>query len=66
MTRIRRMRVAVGESKEWISLLSGSERGSPRVIPEHGEEFEFSDNQAEPLEAQIGKLLLERAAVTAD
>jgi hypothetical protein len=66
MTRIRRMRVAIGQNNEWISLLSGSEPGSLRVIPEHGEEFEFTENRSEPLEAQICKLLLERAAATTD
>lgn len=50
MTRVMRMRVQVGEQKEWISLLPGGKPDTHRVISEDGEEFEFTDNKREPLE----------------
>jgi len=63
MTRIRRMNLSVGERKEWISLISGDQPGTHRVIPSEGEEFEFADNNEESLEAQISRLLQGRCSV---
>ncbi len=65
MTRIRRICLSVGERKEWISLVSGSAPNTHRVIPTDGEEFEFSPNDEEPLEAQIARLMENRDAGTA-
>ncbi len=66
MTRIMRMRVQVGERKEWISLLPGGEPDTHRAISEDGEEFEFTDNKQEPLEIQISRILSERSATISD
>ncbi len=66
MTRIRRMHLSVGQRKEWISLISGDGPGTHRVIPEDGEEFEFTDSENEPLEAQISKILAGRSEVGSD
>ena len=66
MTRIRRMHIVVGQQKEWISLVSGDKPGTLRVISEEGDELEFTDNETEPLEAQIGKILLDKTRVAAD
>ena len=60
------MCLSVGERKEWISLVTGSAPNTHRVIPAEGEEFEFSPNDEEPLEAQISRLMENRAAETAD
>ena len=56
MTRIMRMRVPVGELKEWISLLPGGKPDTHRAIAQDGEEFEFTDKKKESLEIQIGKI----------
>ena len=66
MTRVMRMRVQVGERKEWISLLPGGKPDTHRVISEDGEEFEFTDNKQEPLEKQIDKILSERSKAVSD
>ncbi|MEE8543358.1 MAG: hypothetical protein V3S94_05815 [Gammaproteobacteria bacterium] len=60
MTRIMRMRVPVGERKEWISLLPGGKPDTHRAIAQNGEEFEFTDNKKDSLEIQIGKILAKR------
>lgn len=59
------MCLSVGERKEWISLVSGSAPNTHRVIPNEGEEFEFSPNDEEPLETQISRLMEDRTAETA-
>jgi hypothetical protein len=64
MTRIRRMHISVDGREEWISLLAGDKRNTYRVIPEGGEEFEFTDDRQQPLEKQLAGLLSERAADT--
>ena len=64
MTRIRRMHISVDGREEWISLLAGDKPNTYRVIPEGGEEFEFTDNRQHPLEKQLAGLLSERAADT--
>ncbi len=66
MTRVMRMRVQVGEQKEWISLLPGGKPDTHRAISEGGEEIEFTDNKQEPLEIQIGRILFERNAAGSD
>jgi hypothetical protein len=65
MTRIRRMHISVDGREEWISLLAGNEPNSYRVIPEDGEEFEFTDDRQQPLEKRIAMLLTERSVDTA-
>lgn len=54
------MRVQVGEQKEWISLFPGGNPDTHRAISEGGEEFEFTDNKQEPLETQIGRIILRK------
>ncbi len=66
MTRIMRMRVPVGERKEWISLLPGGKPDTHRAICQDGEEFEFTDNKKESLESQIGKILAKRSIAVSD
>ena len=66
MTRIMRMRVPVGERKEWISLLPGRKLDTHRAITQDGEEFEFTDNKKESLEDQIGKIIANRGPADSD
>ncbi len=66
MTRIMRMRVPVGERKEWISLLNGGKSDTHRAITQDGEEFEFTDNKEESLEDQIGKIIASRGTADSD
>ncbi len=60
MTRIRRMRLSVGEREEWISLVPGEEPDTHLAISQDGEEFEFIDNKRESLETQIRRILANR------
>jgi hypothetical protein len=64
MTRIRRMHISVDGREEWISLLAGDKPNTYRVIPEGGEEFEFTDDRQQPLEKQLAGLLSERSTDT--
>ena len=66
MTRIMRMRVPVGERKEWISLLPGGKPDTHRAITQDGEEFEFTDNKEESLEDRIGKIIANRGTADSD
>jgi len=65
MTRIRRMHISVDGREEWISVLAANKPNTYRVIPEDGEEFEFTDDRQRPLEKQIAELLTEKPVDTA-
>jgi hypothetical protein len=45
-------------------LLAGNKPNTYRVIPEDGEEFEFTDDRQQPLEKKIAGLLSERSTDT--
>ena len=59
------MHISADGREEWISLLAGNKPNTYRVIPENGEEFEFTDDRQQPLEKQIAMRLTERSVDTA-
>ena len=65
MTRTMRIRVRVGDTREWVSVLSGSAPGTYLIIPGTGEEFEIEDS-GEPLEEQVSRALSNRDASAAE
>ncbi len=58
------MHISVDGREEWISLLAGNKPNTYRVIPEVGEEFDFTDDRQQPLEKQLAGLLSERSTDT--
>jgi hypothetical protein len=52
-----RLRIPVRQTKEWVSVLPGSDRSRKLIIRENGDELEVLIDDLAPLEPQITRAL---------